>query len=145
MCADQQPLQTAARGDLPTTALREGVGEIAAGAAQCGIEAGEQSSSESADKGVEENAPVEADLFRTGKRFGEVVEELDSASGEHKAEDGAQDGEQQHFTQQLRDDGAARCAEREAEGDLALAVGSAGEQQRGDIDAGDEQQEVTAP
>ncbi len=115
--------------------------KIAAGAAQCRVEAGEQGGRERADKSVEEDAPVEADLFRARKRFGEVVEELDSAAGEHKAEDGAQDGEQQHFTEQLCDDGTPRCAEREADGELALAVGSAGEQQRGDIDAGNEQQE----
>ena len=106
-----------------------------------GIESAEQSGGEGAREGVEEEAPVEGDLFGAREALAELVEELDRAAGEREAEDGADHGKEQNFAEQLRDDGAARGAEGEAERDFALAVGGTREQQRGDVDAGDEQQE----
>jgi hypothetical protein len=145
LCADEQPLQAAAGGDVGVAGLRKRVGEVAACTAQRRIETREQAGDEGACEGVEEETPVERDLCHPRKRFGEVVEELDGAAGERESEDSAEDGEKQKLTEQLRDDGAARGAEREAERDFALAVGSAGEQQRGDVDAAMSKSSTTAP
>ena len=63
-------------------------------------------------------------------------------AGEAEAEDGARAGEDQAFREQLAHDAGAACAESAAHGELLGAGGGAGQQQVGEIDAGDEQNDA---
>ena len=51
----------------------------------------------------------------------------------------ASDGEQKAFGEELAEQAGAAGAEGNADGDFAMAGGSAGEQKVADVDAGDEQ------
>jgi hypothetical protein len=64
-----------------------------------------------------------------------------STGGDGEPEKGAEDSEEENFSEELADDGAARCTEGEADGDFVRAVGGAGKQESGDVGAGDEQEE----
>ena len=61
------------------------------------------------------------------------------AHGEQQAEHAAGDGEDERFGEVLADETPAAAAERGADGEIFLACGRAGDEQIGDIEAGDEQ------
>ncbi len=61
--------------------------------------------------------------------------------GENHAEGGAGEGEQETLAEQLAHDAGARGAEGGAHGEFLLAGGAAGEQEIGEVGAGDEQHE----
>jgi hypothetical protein len=64
-----------------------------------------------------------------------------SAGGDGDSGERAEEGEDENFSEQLGDDGAARSSQGEADGDFVLAASGAGEQERGDVGASDEEQE----
>ena len=65
-----------------------------------------------------------------------------ASGGEGDAECAADEREHKAFCQKLADDARAACAEGLADGELAGAGGGAGEQQVGDVGAGDEQHDA---
>jgi hypothetical protein len=71
------------------------------------VEAGGEGGGERTGEGVEQEAPVDADLIGTRQTGGVVVEKRNRARGERDAERGAEDGEQQHLAEQLGHDSAA--------------------------------------
>ena len=98
-----------------------------------------------AEKAAMQDGPGEGcavDVQRTeqGQRDGALVREpLHETDGEHEAEEGSGAGEDEAFGEELADDAAAAGAESAAHGELLGARGGAGEQEVGEIDAGDEQ------
>ena len=77
-----------------------------------------------------------------GSRADQAGEEVGTPRGEQQARGGADAGEQQVFRQQLAHQPQAGGAERDADGQLAIAGSRAHEQQVGDVGADHEQRQA---
>ena len=92
------------------------------------------------EDGPAEGSAVDVQRAEEGERDGALMgEPLHESEGEQEAEDCACAGEDQAFSEQLAHDASAAGAESAAHGEFLGAGGGAGEQQVGEIDAGDEQ------
>ena len=141
MYGDEEPLQGVAGGGLGAAGSGERLGKVAAGAAEGGKEPAKQGGGDSAEERVENDGRVEVNFRGAREGVGEEMEGAGGGGGDAEAEEGAEEGEGKDFGEELADDGAARGAEREADGDFVFAIGGAGEEQRGDIGASDEQKQ----
>src|ERR1700743_1716721 len=83
------------------------------------------------------------DFFGAWKIAGPERDERASCDGgDGEAEKAATDSEDQAFSEALADEAAPAGAEPDAHGESALARDGAGEEQAGDVDAGDEKDEA---
>ena len=78
-------------------------------------------------------------LLRAGERNLGMPEPGERAHGEQQAEHAAGDGEDERFGEVLADEPPAAAAECGADGEIFLPCGGAGDEQIGDVEAGDEQ------
>ena len=120
--------------------------EVGARGTDGGEETEEDAGDERDDEGEGEDAPVDAD---GGSGFADAwdVAGVDGEKPAHtdvaedETEDAAGEGEEDAFGKQLTDDVSAACAERDADGELALASCGADEEEICDVGAGDEEDE----
>ena len=123
-------------------ALLEGFVDVAFGHAPGGEEAREDAGRDGEGEGEGEDGAVEADVAHAGQLVGEELdEELDAVVGGDEAERASAEGDDQGFAEQLLDDARAGCAHGGADGDLFAAREGAGEDEVGDVGAGDEEHE----
>ena len=129
-----------ARGAGSATIL-EGVGEMEARGAEGGDGAEEDGGGDGESEGEAEQAKIEADIERESfEAAGDHAEQQPvGGSGEGDAERAADQGEDQALGKELPDDARAPRTERLANSKFACACGRAGEQEIGDVGAGDEQ------
>ena len=85
-------------------------------------------------------SPVQRDFFRAGQASGEEVERMRRAGRDAEPGSGSEEREAEDLRKKLKDNGAAGCSQRIADGNLVFALCSARKQERGDVGAGDEQQ-----
>ena len=116
-----------------------------AGDAQRRGDAEEQRGQDGEAEGEGEDVQVggggEGGVAADRSRGDEADEETGSPEGEEQAECAADEGEQQGLGEDLADDAGAAGAEGEAGGELALAGGGFGEEEVGEVGAGDEKDE----
>jgi hypothetical protein len=139
--AAAQPLAGTARH--PVIALVQGVPRSDVQAAPCRHQAGQHSGVDRDDAGEGQNAAVEPDLFepwqgvrrQCGERFGD-------APRKEQAECPAAQRQHQALGEELSGQPAPARAERGTDGQLALPGDAPGQEQVGDVGAGDEQDEA---
>src|SRR6266403_2611452 len=100
----------------------------------------EQAGEERGGNGKNKNSKVQRNSREVEQISGAGGEEsIGAPNGESDAEAAADQGEQQTFHEQLAGDAPAAGADGGSNGHLALATGSTGEEQAGDIGTGDEE------
>ena len=91
-------------------------------------------------EGEDENARIEMNVVRPGQSGGcQGEEEIESPAREKHAGGATRQPEQDTFGEQLPNEPGAARAERSANGEFAMSRGGAGEEQIGDVGAGNEQ------
>ena len=73
---------------------------------------------------------------------GELAERAEACRGEKHSTDAAENGKEDAFGEQLRDEAATACAERNAQRDFFLTSGVTREKQIDNVSAGDEKDET---
>ena len=104
----------------------------------------EQAGDQGEDKGEAENGQRRrgVDGNEVSAVEGQRDDQLDSEKGDEHAGSAAQQGKDDAFSERLADEALSGGAEGEAHRGLSAAGGSAGQQQVGDIGAGDEQHQA---
>ncbi len=82
---------------------------------------------------------IEMNFLGAGERNLRMRKPGERSHGEQQAEDAAGDGEDERFREVFADETPAAAAERSADGEIFLPCGGAGDEQVGDVEAGDEQ------
>src|SRR5437868_10324615 len=132
----------AAVGVGAAEALLKGFVDVAFGHAPGGEEAREDAGCDGEGEGEGEDGGVEADVADAGQFVGEEFDEqLYAVVGGDEAEGASADGDDEGFAEKLLDDARAGCAHGGADGDLFAPGEGAGEDEVGDIGAGDEEDE----
>ena len=91
----------------------------------------------------EQHLPIDADFGDAGDAAGiGGDQQAESAEGQQNAEDGAGEGEQDAFDDELLKEASQPGADGSADGDFAAAGFGARQQEVGHIDAGDEENEA---
>jgi hypothetical protein len=131
----------------PAAAFLERGAEIGPRTLQRGDEAEQNARHGRGQNGEGQNAPIQADqrAFLTHTRQVGCVhteERANSHDAENAARGRARQGQQDAFGEELADDASASGADGDADGDLPAACHGAGQQQVGDVGAGDQQHET---
>jgi hypothetical protein len=126
-----------AAGGLPHAGV-----EVFAGKLEGGDEAEDDSDDCGGGEGEEKGSRVDGhrvNLRQAGRAEGD--EGAEGGGCYRNAKDGADGGEEDGFGEELAHDTSAGCAESGPECELGAALGAAGEEEVGDVDAGDEHDE----
>ena len=125
-------------------AVFERFDEFEFGGAECGEGAEEQSGEDGDGEGEKQEAQVDGDIEGNGvwAAGDHVKQETVCEGGEGNAERAADGCEQQTFCKKLANQARAACAEGLTDGELAGAGGGTGEQEIGDVGAGDQKNDT---
>src|ERR1700677_3165281 len=122
------------------TAFFQTLGEIATASCERGTEAEQYSGENCGDEGESQHSAADICFIETWKALrAELLQELDTGIGEKNSGDAAREREDETFRQELAEQTGASCAQRDADGNFALASGVAREEQAGNICAGNQE------
>ena len=124
-------------------AFFEVAGEIGAGGAEGGGESEEEAGTGRDGEGEEEDGgiEIEAESGAIENGWADGPEEVAAPAGEEESGGAAGQGEEEAFGEELAEEAGAGGAEGEAEGDFLVAGGGPGEEEIGDVGAGDQENE----
>ena len=111
------------------------------GSAQCREETADEGGGDRGEQRVGSDPPVERNFLGARQGLGQQMEASGGCCGHQQANRGTEDCEREDLREKLADDGEARCAEREPDGYLMLALCGSRQQEGRDIGAGDEEEQ----
>ena len=129
----------AAAGGAAAAGRFEGGIDVHSDRAPGGGDAEEEAGDDGDAEGEGENGAVDLDFLQTGDVAGvDGSYDVESPLGDEETGGAAHDGEEKALGEQLADDAQAAGAQGGTDGDFFFARGGAGEQEVGDVGAGDQ-------
>src|ERR1700691_1547293 len=124
----------------------EGLFKCMRGGTQSGRQSEEQAARKRRGDCEQQRMPIQVNLFSARQTTGPEDDERPNPDGcQQDAEHTSEQAQYSALGQTLADQSAAACSQRYAHGEFTLARNCAGQQQAGDIRAGDQQHEADRP
>src|SRR5262249_13862913 len=116
-------------------------GQIASGSANCRQKPAHKGGENRAHKRVEDEPPIERDLLDTRKVFGQRAKNSGSRPSEQQSQPCTGKRENEDLRKKMSYDRRAGGTQRKSDRNFLLTGSGSGQQQRGNVDAGDQQQQ----